>query len=172
MTPPTTSRQPDDRRPRLSRIGRHGGASLALASILAGAVMSGCGATGGDVPAAGAAPPQHAAASTSRAVTVRATEFAFAPARVHAAAGRVRLTLVNAGKVEHELVVLRDTRPATALPVTGGRVSEAHAVGEVSETPAGATRSATLKLARGRYILVCNIAGHYQGGMRGTLTVR
>ena len=99
------------------------------------------------------------------------TEFAFAPATLTAKAGKLKLTLVNRGRTVHELVVLKTAQAAGALKVSGGRVSEAHAVGEVSETAAGATRSATLNLAPGRYVFVCNIPGHYEDGMRGTLTV-
>lgn len=91
---------------------------------------------------------------------------------IRAKAGKLKLTLVNEGKAEHELVVLKTDQPAAGLKVSGGRVDEADSVGEISETAPGATKSATLTLGPGRYVLVCNIPGHYQGGMRGTLTVR
>ncbi len=144
------------------------GAPLVAAALLA----AGCGSADSDPAPVGAARPASPAASPKRAeLTVTTTEFAFAPATLTAKAGKLKLTLVNRGRTVHELVVLKTAQGAGALKVSGGRVSEAHAVGEVSETAAGATRSATLKLAPGRYVFVCNIPGHYADGMRGTLTV-
>ena len=132
-------------------------AVLATAAAIAIAI-SGCGSS-----ASGA--PKHAS------LTVTTTEFAFHPMTATAKAGRLTLKLVNDGKAVHELVLLKTDRPAGSLSVKGGRVSEAASVGEVSETPAGATKSSTVTLERGRYVFVCNIPGHYADGMRGTLTV-
>ena len=41
----------------------------------------------------------------------------------------------------------------------------------MSETPAGATRTATLTLKRGTYVIACNVPGHYRMGMHGMLKV-
>jgi uncharacterized cupredoxin-like copper-binding protein len=50
-------------------------------------------------------------------------------------------------------------------------VSEAASVGEDSETKPGKTKSTTIDLQPGNYVLVCNIERHYEKGMYGTLTV-
>lgn len=68
--------------------------------------------------------------------------------------------------------MLKTDTPEGDLKVTGGRVDEADAVGEVSETDAGASKSESVDLVPGHYVIVCNISGHYQDGMRGTLTVK
>ncbi len=107
-------------------------------------------------------------------VTIAATEYAFAPAALSATAGKVDFTLQNDGAIEHELVVLKTNKAPADLkedPKTA-RVSESRSIGEVSETAAGATKSATLDLEPGKYLFVCNIAGHYKLGMTGTLTVK
>ncbi|MEA2191813.1 MAG: hypothetical protein QOI73_1934 [Solirubrobacteraceae bacterium] len=132
-------------------------AVLAVPAVIAIAI-SGCGSS------ASGAPKQAS-------LTVTTTEFAFHPMTATAKAGKLELKLVNDGKTVHELVLLKTDRAAGSLPVKGGRVSEADSVGEVSETPAGATKSSTLMLKPGRYVFVCNIPGHYADGMRGTLTV-
>ena len=143
------------------------------APILATALLAaGCGSDHDPGPVAASAPASAAAGAKGGGLTVTTTEFAFAPTTLTAKAGRVKVTLVNHGSAKHELVVLKTAQAAGGLKVSGGRVSEAHAVGEVSETAAGATKSATLNLKAGRYVFVCNIPGHYQGGMRGTLTVK
>jgi uncharacterized cupredoxin-like copper-binding protein len=140
---------------------------LAVLAVPAAAALlvAGCGSSDNE----SAASPNHAAAN---AVTIKATEYAFAPSAVTVKAGKVKLTLDNEGKIEHEVVLLKGGQAAGSLKVKGGRVSEDTSVGEVSETAAGAKKSVTLDLQPGRYVLVCNIAGHYQGGMFGTLTVR
>jgi uncharacterized cupredoxin-like copper-binding protein len=120
------------------------------------------------------APARPAAldASSGKA-TVTATDLKFSAASIEAPAGKVQLTLRNAGKVEHELVVLKTNADPASLKVNGGgRVSEAASVGEISETAAGATKSTTFDLKPGRYVYVCNIPGHYAGGMHGTLVVK
>ncbi len=143
---------------------------LGVALLSAAALVAGC---GGSVASAGhSTTPTPAATAPPAGLKVTTTEFAFHPSTLTASAGKVRLTLVNPGKVVHELVVLKTAQATDALKVSGGRVSEEHAVGEVSETPAGATKSATLTLKPGHYVYVCNIPGHYMSGMRGTLTVR
>jgi len=84
-------------------------------------------------------------------------------------AGEVTFVLDNVGT---ELVVLKTDTPYDQLVIgSDDRVDEADSVGEVSETPAGETASVTLNLTPGKYVLVCNIGGHYRLGMRVPLTV-
>jgi uncharacterized cupredoxin-like copper-binding protein len=105
--------------------------------------------------------------------SVTATDLKFSATRIEAPAGKLALTLRNAGKVEHELVLLKTNADPASLKVSsGGRVSEAASVGEISETAAGASKSTTFDLKPGRYVYVCNIPGHYAGGMHGSLVVK
>lgn len=119
--------------------------------------------------------------SGSSGQTARSMRVAAAPAQV--AAGTVSFRVRNTGYQVHELLVL----PLPAAGAAGqrtvgadGRVAETGSRGEASRTcgaaaGAGITPAAagwvTLTLARGRYELVCNIAGHYRAGMYATLTV-
>lgn len=83
--------------------------------------------------------------------------------------GRVTLVAKNAGTVAHELVVMRGRSP---LSVKSFKAVEAGRwLGEVEEIEPGKTGSVTLTLKPGTYQLVCNIVGHYQLGMKTTLTV-
>jgi uncharacterized cupredoxin-like copper-binding protein len=47
----------------------------------------------------------------------------------------------------------------------------AEAIGEVEETEPGQSGSANFNLKPGKYLLVCNIPGHYLSGMWAFLTV-
>src|SRR5262245_28140013 len=78
-------------------------------------------------------------------------------------AGTITFGVRNMGTVEHEMVVIR--RDAGILPVHGFRASEAGAVDEVEELEPGKSGRLTVQLKPGRYLLVCNIVGHYQLGI-------
>ena len=143
--------------------------TLPISLTLGAVALAGCGASSHTT--AGTAPAAKKATGPED-VSVRATEFGFTPSTLHVHPGPVHLTLHNTGKMTHELVVLRTPDSPGALPVNHkGRVSEKASVGEIAETPAGATRSATLKLSPGRYVIVCNVPGHYSDGMHGEITV-
>jgi uncharacterized cupredoxin-like copper-binding protein len=111
--------------------------------------------------------------ASSGKATVQSTEFKFSASAIDAPAGKLTLTLKNAGAVEHELVLLKTSAAPGALKVAAsGRVSEAASVGEVSEIKTGVSKSTTFDLKAGRYVYVCNIPGHYSQGMRGVLVVK
>lgn len=87
-------------------------------------------------------------------------------------AGKVRFVLKNEGTIEHEAIVLKTDTAVDKLVVgADNRVSEKDSVGEVSETKAGATKATTIDLEAGNYLIVCNIAKHYEMGMRSALKV-
>jgi uncharacterized cupredoxin-like copper-binding protein len=87
-------------------------------------------------------------------------------------AGKVKFVGKNMGTIIHEIIVLKTKTPIDKLKVNSkGKVSEAKSVGEISEFGKGKTKSVTLKLKKGKYLLVCNVAKHYGLGMRATFTV-
>ena len=87
-------------------------------------------------------------------------------------AGKVTFDVRNAGSDRHELVVLKTGTAASKLPVTGGRASEKGRVGDTGVFAGGKSKRLTLTLKKGRYVLICNLPGHYRGGMRADFTVR
>lgn len=89
---------------------------------------------------------------------VEGTEFAFRPEELTVEAGRpVAVTLVNAGEVEHEWVLVDDD---------GSEIAHAHA-------PPGQDATAVFTLDEaGTYEVRCTVAGHAEQGMVGTVTAR
>ena len=90
------------------------------------------------------------------------------------ASGDLRFELTNADGVRHDFVVLRTDVDAADLPVDGGRVDLAEVgdvVGEIETVLPGSSGGRTFTLPAGRYVLYCNIAGHYEGGMYYSLVV-
>jgi len=92
-----------------------------------------------------------------------------------AKAGRVTFEVNNAanGNTEHEFVVLRTDLDDAHLPVHKGVVTESRfrKMGEVEDLAQGSTKRLSLKLAPGRYVLICNRPGHYEMGMHTSFVV-
>jgi uncharacterized cupredoxin-like copper-binding protein len=87
-------------------------------------------------------------------------------------AGKTTITFKNVGTKVHEVVVLKTDTPAGNLKVGANHeVSEDASVGEDSETDPGKTKSTTINLQPGNYVLVCNIERHYEKGMYAPFTV-
>lgn len=93
----------------------------------------------------------------------------------HVTAGEVGLSVHNTGPDDHELVVVR---AGSKLPLRrDGLTVDEDAVkratlGAVEPAPPGATHLLRVHLKPGRYELLCNMSGHYMGGMRTRLVVQ
>jgi len=103
----------------------------------------------------------------SDTVSVSASEFAFDPPDVTIpAATEVPVTLENAGGVTHNWTVLSEEIGSEA------EFSEDLVLAQVPDTEAGASTEEAITLEAGTYQVICTIAGHFDGGMTGTVTVQ
>lgn len=98
-------------------------------------------------------------------------EFALTPARVAASGGSVTWKVSNKGKFPHEFVVIKTDKGAGELAGPNGEAGEDGVVREIENIPAGATKNLKTTLAPGAYALICNLPGHYAGGMYADFTV-
>jgi uncharacterized cupredoxin-like copper-binding protein len=121
----------------------------------------------------------HAAprSSVAGATAIRVTEQYFhisAPKQV--SSGDLVVTVTNKGPGDHELLVVRTPTGQLPLRSDGLTVNEEKltAALEPSLEPAvpGTVRTLRLHLLPGRYLFICNMAGHYMSGMHSTLVVR
>lgn len=148
---------------------------LSLMTFLAVAFKLDRKASSAPVAAAGAAPPAAALRATSaasRTVGFTLREFTIAPGRSTAPAGRVTFRVRNAGRIAHELVVIRTPRPARSLPLRGGTAVERGSVGESGILKPGQSRTLRLTLKPGHFALICNLPGHYTAGQHADFTAR
>jgi uncharacterized cupredoxin-like copper-binding protein len=136
---------------------------VVAAGLATALVMSGCGG--------------HGAVSAGNRPIVDVTERDFAivaPASVHA--GEVTLRVHNEGPVGHELIVVRSTSARLPLRSDGLTVDEddleRSQIGVLEPHDAPATRDLAVTLTPGRYVLFCNMSGHFFGGMHHVLIVR
>ena len=137
-------------------------ACSALVLIALAAILSGCGGK--------AARPDGV-----QVVNVRERDFKIAVSTNHVDAGEVVFRDRNIGPDAHELIVVRSDRAGLRLRADGMTVDEDGLekliVGALEPGSAGETRELRVHLVPGTYTLLCNMYGHYMGGMHSTLVV-
>jgi uncharacterized cupredoxin-like copper-binding protein len=102
-------------------------------------------------------------------------EFSLRPSVRSAAAGEVAFKVRNAGKIEHEFVILKTPTKAARLKARPGAPSEVVEPGflvELEDMQPGDRANLVMPLKRGHYVLLCNKPGHFKGGMRSDFVVR
>ena len=93
-----------------------------------------------------------------------------------APAGDVTFDVTNEAEQTHEFVVFKTDLPEDQLPTNAdGDVDEAgdgvtH-IDEIEDITAGSTKSLTVTLDAGSYVVLCNLPGHYRQGMHTSFTV-
>jgi uncharacterized cupredoxin-like copper-binding protein len=113
-------------------------------------------------------------------LTIAMSDYAFSPNDGTTNAGTVKVSAPNQGKLPHELVLFKTDKSPGSLPtLSNGEVDEegleasgVESPGEIEDVNPGETKSAALKLTPGKYVMICNLPGHYKQGMYGTLTVK
>jgi uncharacterized cupredoxin-like copper-binding protein len=88
-------------------------------------------------------------------------------------AGQVRIGVKNEGGMEHSFELIKTDIAFDQLPTTAdAKAKEDGLVKQVKSLAVGKVAVVTADLAAGKYVIICNIAGHYQLGMRAALTVQ
>lgn len=128
-----------------------------------------------------ASPVSSTSAKASNKVTqidVKEKEMAIIPASNTAPAGQIDFVVKNVGRMPHELVVFKTDLPIDKLPQKNGKMDENGAgVKNVADTgenyiKSGDTRTLRANLTPGKYVLVCNLPGHFSGGMKTAFVVK
>ena len=128
-------------------------AAFCLPVALALTLLSGCG--GGD----------EVVRDRDNTLRLRVNEYRIAPQDLRVQEGRVRLFVMNVGRLTHNVAVESfSNSPETDEVVEFGRTTTAHADETVRE-------EAIIRLRPGKYRLVCTIANHDNLGQYGTLYV-
>jgi len=101
-----------------------------------------------------------------------ASPFSLEPSASTVKAGKVRFIAANYGTMTHEVVVVKTDKTPAQLTEPDGTANESTSVGEAADIAAGETKLVTLDLKPGKYLLLCNLPGHYAGGMFAPFTVQ
>ena len=105
-------------------------------------------------------------------------EMRFILDKVKVPAGSITFKATNNSNADmlHEMLILKVDSDNTNLPYdeNTGRVLENKipVIAEIPEIDPGKSRDLTLNLEKGKYLLFCNIAGHYASGMKIILNVQ
>src|SRR3954469_20873350 len=126
------------------------------------------------LPALGACSNDHPQGGPAKVVRVSESDFRIsAPKEIRA--GAVHVSIRNKGPDDHEFIVVRLGEKGLPLRPDGLTVDE----GAIEKATAGAleparpgTHELGVRLEPGRYELLCNMYGHYAGGMHTKLDVR
>jgi uncharacterized cupredoxin-like copper-binding protein len=88
-------------------------------------------------------------------------------------AGTVKFGIRNLGSMVHDFDLFKTDLPLANLPIDQGaaKVKMDGLVKQVINIAAGRSTTVSADLAPGRYVIICNVAGHYQLGMRVSLQV-
>jgi uncharacterized cupredoxin-like copper-binding protein len=88
-------------------------------------------------------------------------------------AGKIKIGVRNVATMEHSFQVLKTDLPHDKLPVdsASAKAKEDGKVGEIASIAAGKSAAVTIDLTPGKYVFICNVAGHYQLGMHTGFTV-
>ena len=122
------------------------------------------------VAVAGVAIPSALGHTAKTAVAVKLKEFSVTASPASAKAGPVVFNVKNTGKLAHELDVVKTSLPVAKLPVKASRVT-LKPLGKVSVQP-GKSAALGFGLKPGKYVLYCNVSGHYAAGQRVGFTVK
>ena len=118
------------------------------------------------------------AQGATRATSVKATEVEFHVklSTTSAKSGRTSFVVKNSGHLAHQFLVLKTSLAANKLPLRGTTVNIAKAgklIGGIAGVglKAGATKTLTLTLPAGHYVLFCNLPAHYKSGQYASFIV-
>jgi len=86
-------------------------------------------------------------------------------------AGALKIGIRNRGSQPHDFLVVRTDLAPDQLPYDAGlaKAKEDGVVGKTRDVRAGGTAALSVTLGPGSYVVICNVAGHYQLGMRAAL---
>jgi uncharacterized cupredoxin-like copper-binding protein len=88
--------------------------------------------------------------------------------------GQVRFNVSNDGKIKHEFVILKTNIAPGKLPLKDGDANEetAESPGEVPGIASGKKKTLDVVLKPGKFVLLCNLPGHYKAGQYTGITVK
>jgi uncharacterized cupredoxin-like copper-binding protein len=125
-------------------------------------------------PAACSSP---ASSPPGRRLPVNIRDFRITPSSSTIRGGSITFVVQDQGPSTHEFLVIRTDLTPDGLPLRpdGLTVEEdsplIHVVGEIGDLDVGDTIALSLRLSPGRYVLFCNLEGHYLGGMHALFEV-
>ena len=107
-------------------------------------------------------------------VTVDMKEYSVTVSPATIKAGTIKFGIRNVGTMAHQFDLIKTDLAADKLPIdtATAKAKEDGMVKQVLNIQAGKVATASADLQPGHYVIICNVAGHYQLGMKADLTVQ
>lgn len=112
-----------------------------------------------------------AVSRTAATVPVTEKEWGVLAKPASAKPGSVTFAVKNIGHLKHEFIVLKTKTLASKLKTKGAQAVVTGQMGKILPFAPGKTKTLTLSLRPGHYVLLCNLPGHYQAGQRSDFVV-
>jgi len=129
-----------------------------------------------DLAAATAAASAAQAGDSSAVVNVTISDGSMQVDQSSVPAGPVSFQVYVKSDKVHEINVLKTQLDPKSLPMaTDGTVDEdsvGDKAGELEDVPPDMPQGDTFDMTSGRYVIICNLAGHYANGEVATLVVK
>lgn len=129
-------------------------------------------------PTSTVAAPTATAFGAATAIKVAAKDYSFTLDKSSGPAGDFTFSVTNTGPTGHEFVIFKTDLAADKLTIIPDelKVDEngpgvTH-IDEIGDLKVGDTKTLTVKLEPGKYVLVCNLPSHYTQGMFAAFTVQ
>ncbi len=144
-------------------------ALFGLLLVLAVGLVAACGGDDDD----GSSSPPATTETPATTVSVSLEDFTLTPDSPSAPQGDITFAAQNLGATPHEFLVVRTELAADALPIEGAEADESQLdiVLRIDDIAMGQSAAGTVQLEPGNYVLICNVAGHYELGMSASFTV-
>ncbi len=135
---------------------------VALLACVAMLVVSACGSSG----------PEALPADVT--VIVDMSEYKITLNTTTVKAGVVKIGIRNLGTMVHDFDLIKTDLPFDKLPIDGaaGKAKDDGLVKQMTNISPNRVTTLEANLAAGNYVIICNVSGHYQLGMRAALTVQ
>jgi hypothetical protein len=134
-----------------------------------------CAATVVVVSACGGA-VSSSAGGNGTVIGVTERDFQITTTIADVSSGNLTLRINNQGPDQHELIVAPERKGGLPFRADGFTVNEeaiqSSEPGSIVAQRPGGTQYLTLHVPPGRYVLFCNMEGHYMAGMHTELVVR
>ena len=107
-------------------------------------------------------------------VTVEMKDYSITVTPATMKAGTIKIGIKNSGAMLHEFDLIKTDLAPDKLPIDTGaaKAKTDGLVKQVQNLGVGKVATVSADLAAGHYVIICNVAGHYQLGMRAELTVQ
>ena len=150
--------------------------TIMFGGVAAAALVAGLAACGSNAATTTTSESSSSTAPVSGDQTATLSEYKIVvPTLIKA--GKLNFKIVNAGAVEHELVVFKADLDLAAYPTddAGALKEEDPSITKTSDgsnIAAGGSEQRTIDLSKpGRYLFVCNLPSHFKLGMATIVTV-